>query len=163
MKRSAPAIAIALLVLGCGPGAEEPPPPASTSGAVVVVEVQTNAPATPLPAHTLWVGRYECAQGVTGLALTLDVDASGAATAVFDFGAVPENPTVPSGRYLMRGSVDAAADGAAFVTLAPDRWIARPDGYVMVGLRGTIDAAGRTLLGNVEHPSCTRLALQRQQ
>jgi hypothetical protein len=149
------AVVVSLLA-ACG-GAPAPPPRAG----VVVVDlgVQTNPQSAVLPAHSLWSGRYECAQGVTALVLTLDVDSLGQAQAVFDFGATPENPTVPTGRYLLLGNV--RTDGA--ITLVPDRWIMQPPGYVMVGLTGTIEASARSMRGRIENTSCTVFALDRVQ
>jgi hypothetical protein len=138
-------------------------PPVGAPSGVVTVELgpQTNpAPAT-LPAHSLWNGRYICAQGITGLTLTLDVDASEHATAVFDFGAVPENPSVPTGRYLLAGYLERGGGGGVWLRLAPDRWITRPPGYEMVGLTARIDASARTMRGNVDYATCTVLELAR--
>ncbi len=152
---------LGLALIACG-GA--PPEPARGAGvAAIELGVQTNTPAAPLPAHTLWSGRYECAQGVTGLTLTLDVEPDGRAGAVFDFGPTPQNPTLPTGRYLVVGRADLAGDGGTLLTLAPDRWIAQPPGYVMVGLGAAIDPAGRSMQGHVDHPSCGALALTRVQ
>jgi hypothetical protein len=161
------AAAMVVLIVACG-SAPEPEAPASlpTSGGVVVVDVdvQRNPQPAALAAHTLWNGRYECAQGVTGLSLTLDLEAGGRASAVFAFGAPPENPTVPAGRYLMTGHFDPSPDGrVTFLSLVPDRWLAQPPGYEMVGLTASIDASARTMQGRIDHPSCTVLALQRVQ
>lgn len=154
------------VMAGCG-GAPDPEPttPAPSAG-VVMVEIapETNPRHAVLPAHTLWNGRYECAQGVTGLMLTLDLDGSGRASAVFDFGAAPENPTVPTGRYLMTGRFDPTPDGSGtYLTLVPDRWVLQPPGYVMVGLTAAIDASARSMQGRIDNPSCTVLALSRLQ
>ncbi len=153
-------IALALLLASCGGAPER----VERTTPVVVVETapQSNPVVTPLPAHTLWQGRYICAQGPTGLALTLDLG-GGRASAVFDFGALPENPTVPSGRYLVAGSALVHGDGVVDVALAPDRWIAQSPGYVMVGLVASIDPGGRVLRGRIENPDCTGVELFRVQ
>lgn len=160
-------IVLVMFALACGGSDPEPepaPPPATSSGgvAVVDVQVQSNPQPTALAAHTLWNGRYECAQGITGLSLTLDLFQGGTASAVFDFGPTPTNPTVPQGRYLMAGSyLEGSAQTS--IILGPDRWIAQPPGYVMVGLTANIDAAGRTLMGQIADPDCTVVSLVRVQ
>lgn len=167
MRGSSLLLFFACALLGCGaaPGPEPTTPPPSSGAGVAVVELdgRANAPAAALPAHSLWRGRYACAQGVTGLDLTLDLDGMGQAAAVFDFGPAPENPSVPSGRYLMRGRADPGALGTTHVTLLPDRWIAQPPGYVMVGLSATIEASVRAMQGRIDHPDCTVLSLSRVQ
>jgi hypothetical protein len=154
----------ALLLAGCGASAPPAETPRSSGVSVVELGVQTNAVPVPMPAHTLWNGRYECLQGVTGLSLTLDLERSGHASAVFDFGATAENPTVPTGRYLMTGHFDPSPDGrGTLLVLAPDRWIIQPAGYAMVGLTASIDASARTMQGRIDEPRCTVLALERVQ
>ncbi len=132
---------------------------------MVVVEStpQANPVAVPLPAHTLWRGRYLCLQGPTSLTLTLDLTGGGAASAVFDFGPLPENPAIPSGRYLVQGSAIQRPDGGLDVLLAPDRWIDQPTGYAMVGLTATIDPAARTLRGRIDQETCAGVELLRLQ
>ena len=153
---------LALLLLACG-GEPRASSSTTTSGVLAIVEVtSTNPQPAALAAHSLWNGRYECAQGITGLALTLDLEAGGRATAVFEFGPVPENPAIPSGRYLMAGTFFQSAEGTQ-LTLVPDRWIAQPPGYLMVGLEARIDAPARAMSGRVEHPTCTVLSLIRVQ
>jgi hypothetical protein len=153
-------IALALLLASCGAA----PSRTETTTSVVVVETApaSNPVVTAVPAHTLWQGRYVCAQGTTGLSLTLDL-AGGGASAVFDFGAIPENPTVPSGRYLVVGTALVRGDGGLDLALAPDRWIAQPPGYVMVGLVASIDPSAHVLRGRIDHPSCTGVELFRVQ
>lgn len=161
--RAAPALfASFAFVVACGSAPERVE---TTTTAVVVVEASPQASpiVTTLPAHTLWQGRYICAQGPTGLTLTLDLPADGRVSAVFDFGAVPENPTVPTGRYLVVGTVLHRGDGGLDLALVPDRWIAQPPGYEMVGLVAAIDPGGRVLRGRIDHPSCTGVELFRVQ
>jgi hypothetical protein len=157
------ALVLSLLLAACGGGQSDRYETTPTSVVVVETIQQTNPTVAPLPAHTLWQGRYLCAQGPTGLALTLDLSGDGRASAVFDFGAVPENPTVPTGRYLVLGSARPRGDGGLDLALAPDRWIAQPPGYVMVGLSAIIDAGARVLRGRIENPSCTGVELFRVQ
>jgi hypothetical protein len=140
-------------LLACGSA-----PVSATSVASVDPDPQQNTASSPLPAHSLWSGRYRCAQGVTGLTLTLDV-AGDRATAVFDFGAIPENPTVPTGRYLLDGVI--AIGSATALRLVPDRWIVQPSGYMMVGFSAEIDRSARTMRGTIEEPSCGALELTR--
>lgn len=114
----------------------------------------------PLPPHTVWTGRYECAQGVTSVQLTLDVEPDGRARAIFDFGPLADNPTVPSGSYRMRGTV-APLDSALDLWLKPDEWIDRPESYEMVGLHAGIDAARRGLRGRILNDYCDWLDAKR--
>ena len=92
-----------------------------------------------------WAGTYECAQGPTGVVLTLRGDVEGSLTATFRFSAVPENPDVPTGRYEMAGA--QYADGR--VVLVGTRWTSRPPDYVMVDFDGWTDAGGDALRGTV--------------
>jgi hypothetical protein len=57
-------------------------------------------------AREVWQGEYECAQGVTGLTLTLDIGQGGQVRGLFDFYPVAENPAVPHGCFQMSGSLD---------------------------------------------------------
>jgi hypothetical protein len=126
------------------------------------------APAVPLDArpkprshHTVWEGRYECAQGVTGLRLVLDTAADGATTGTFEFYAVSENPGVPHGSYRMRGKLAMVEAGSFALDLAPDAWIEQPPGYVMVGLSATSDRERRSLTGRITNASCGRVKVTR--
>lgn len=138
-------LALVLLLLGCGatPAAVEP----------VATPASNNANAT--YGTTRWVGRYECPQGVTGLTLEI-VTAPSGATATFRFYAVPENPGVPSGSFVMRGTVRGDV-----VELVPDHWIEQPTDYWMVGLVGSIDASGTTLRGRIRETECGAFELTR--
>ena len=50
-----------------------------------------------------WKGAYGCAQGVTGLTLTIEPEVDGVVSATYEFYAVPENPGVPNGSFRMNG------------------------------------------------------------
>jgi hypothetical protein len=103
-----------------------------------------------------WAGSYTCAQGPTDLSLTI-TRTGDRLVATFAFGPLPENPTVPSGAFLLHGSIDGDV-----VSLVPGDWLVRPAHYVAVGLVGELDERG--LAGVVETPlrGCTTFAVQRE-
>lgn len=111
-----------------------------------------------LPSESVWEGRYLCAQGSTGLTLTVRPVGGDVVTAIFAFGPTPENPDVPRGSYTMRGTLSA---GSHTVHLVPERWLAQPPGYVMVGMTGTFDVARGVMQGSIDHPSCGPFQLRR--
>lgn len=156
-------LGIALVLIGCGSARASVVTPTTPARVTVELGVQTNPRPAALPSHSLWRGRYVCGQGVTALTLTLDIGVGARATAVFDFGASPENPSVPSGRYLLVGTIESALDGSASVRLVPDRWIARPSGYEMVGLSAQIDPSARVMRGIIDYAGCGGLELSRAQ
>lgn len=119
--------------------------------------------ATPAAAQEIagtWRGIYTCAQGNTALTLTINRVGKDEVRALFHFQAAPDNPGVPSGCYELTGRV--AAPSGRF-TLTPSFWIAQPQGYMMVGLEGTIRADGMAMSGRVTDPSCTTFQLARRQ
>lgn len=113
------------------------------------------AQAEAAPLHSgVWSGVYQCAQGLTGARLSLSVGPDGAATGLFEFYAVKNNPTVPRGCFEMAGRVDA--DGR--LALAPGAWRLHPAGFVTVSLAGQ-QIAGNRLVGQVQGPGCSSFAL----
>jgi outer membrane protein OmpA-like peptidoglycan-associated protein len=122
------------------------------------------AMAQPAPADTRtvlgeWVGTYTCAQGLTGLTLTLSEATPGSAQALFHFYADPRNPRVPTGCFSMDGGYDPASGQ---LTLRGGHWLLRPAGYSVVAFEGRVDAEGRHFEGVVRGPSgCTTFALAR--
>jgi hypothetical protein len=111
------------------------------------------ATVAPLPARTVWSGRYECAQGVTAVLLTIDIEANGRARAIFDFGPLADNPAIPNGSFRLAGKA-TPADDAVDIWLRPEEWIDRPPGYEMVGIHVGIDATRRGLRGKMLNDSC---------
>jgi len=93
-----------------------------------------------------WVGTYTCAQGLTGLTLTIAEATPTSARALFHFYADPRNPRVPTGCFTMDGSYDPA-DG--HLRLTGQEWLLRPGGYQVVSFDGTVDAEGRRFEGTV--------------
>lgn len=89
------------------------------------------APARAGDLSGVWTGAYVCAQGETGLSLTIRAVGS-RLWAVFAFSAVPENPDVPSGAFEMTGRLIQGRS----VSLNAGEWLDWPAGYETVDLRG---------------------------
>jgi hypothetical protein len=104
-----------------------------------------------------WRGGYVCAQGPTALALSLEPRKDGTVAALFHFEAAPDNPEVPTGCFEMQGRINPATGELA---LAPQRWLLRPGGYVMVGLVGQVTPEG-VYAGRVRGPGCTEFRVER--
>ncbi|HEX3982724.1 MAG TPA: hypothetical protein VHX12_03430 [Acidisoma sp.] len=104
----------------------------------------------------VWRGAYQCAQGLTGVTLTLLLQPGGQAQGLFEFYPVTANPAVPEGCFEMSGVMDHDR-----LTLSPGPWRLQPPGYVTVGLTGReIDA--KRMIGTIEGPGCAGFALVRQ-
>ena len=149
---------LAVVWIGCFTG----PAPHTASAPATAAEPQRPATKRSIPRHSTWIGSYRCAQGVTALTLAIDAQSSGEALAVFEFGALVDNPDVPGGSYRMRGRIDMQQTGELRVRLAPERWITQPDGYEMVSLTATSDVAHRGLRGRIDHPACGELVVRRR-
>ena len=107
-----------------------------------------------------WRGTYTCAQGLTGLTLSITGDASGTAEAIFMFYAVPQNPDVPNGSFQMRGVY--GSNRSLVFTADESDWIENP-GYVTVDLNGTVSANLTTYSGDVSGASsCTTFSLTKE-
>lgn len=103
-----------------------------------------------------WDGTYECRQRTTGLSLTIST-AGDSVNATFSFYPVPQNPSVPSGTYVMSGSV---VDNV--LALVGVYWVEQPLGYSMVDL--SVPLPGQPvehLSGSVEHPACSTFSVNR--
>jgi hypothetical protein len=105
------------------------------------------------PLHSVWEGTYRCAQGLSAVRLTIEAHADGEAIAVYEFGSVPSNPTVPSGSFRLTGKLTGSAQHFEGDFEAAE-WIVHPPSYHMVGL--SIETRDpRTLTGTIRHPSCS--------
>ena len=116
------------------------------------------APAVGQDLGGTWRGAYQCAQGNTALALTIEPRKGGALGALFHFEAAADNPDVPTGCFEMEGRFDPATGQ---VELSPLRWLLRPKDYVMVGLVGRLTGPGNRIQGQVRGPGCTAFVLER--
>ncbi|WP_152012190.1 MULTISPECIES: hypothetical protein [unclassified Bosea (in: a-proteobacteria)] len=100
-----------------------------------------------------WQGTYTCAQGKTGLTLTIDRQEGSTFSGVFQFYPLRENITVPEGCFTVSGRIRS---GGAF-DIAGSAWIKRPAGYITVDLHGRVGQGGTNMSGTVETPGYGRL------
>jgi hypothetical protein len=96
-----------------------------------------------------WKGTYACAQGLSGLTLTIKpgktVDTTmHTLTATFAFYPVKGNPRAPSGSYSMKGYYFPGG-----IDLEPGRWISKPSVYGMDAIIAVPPAAGGKKLKGV--------------
>ncbi len=149
-------LAIALAAAGCAESNSatvvELPPPAQAE--LPAPSVTAPPPAARAAAPGLlgeWRGTYECAQGSTNLALRV-TRVSPEVAAVFEFS---HEGSGAAGAYELRGTAGASGE----VSLVPSRWLDRPPGYVMVGMRGTV--SGDVFRGRITEPSCAGFEVRR--
>ena len=129
------------------PTATEPAIPPSTPSPQVAI---------PPPSFAgTWLGSYTCAQGLTGLTLTIASTATGALSATFSFYSLPGNPSVPAGSFAMKGQA-----GRDSLSLTQDHWLQQPPRYAMVDLVGTLQ--GTTLSGIIFGGGCSTFTVERQ-
>jgi hypothetical protein len=107
-----------------------------------------------------WRGTYWCAQGVTGLTLSIKAVSEREVQAMFAFHAVAENPTVPSGAFEMSG---VTGKRPGHLALTPIAWTDRPIAFVMVSLEGDYDPISGEYRGNVGGPGCSHFVVRRDQ
>jgi hypothetical protein len=115
-------------------------------------------PISPAYWNGTWRGVYDCAQGVTGLDLTITVIESRRVTAIFSFYAVPQNPDVPSGEFVMTGEF---GPGPAHLLLHAGDWTKHPFFYVTVDLDGDFRLDPDEYHGKVLGPGCFVFRLRR--
>jgi hypothetical protein len=107
-----------------------------------------------------WSGSYTCVQGSTALHLSIKPEANGRFGALFRFGALPSNPSVPEGCFLMTGAFNPKTRR---LTLSPGRWLLQPYGFVTVGLDGVLNPSGSRFKGKVTGGTqCTTFDLSRR-
>jgi hypothetical protein len=105
-----------------------------------------------------WEGAYGCAQGVTGLTLTVEAPVDGQVSAIYKFYAAPENPGVPDGSFRMTGTYEEGK-----LALVGSEWIDRPPGYEMVDYESNADVGidPHHLFGTVLGPGCTLFTMDK--
>ncbi|MCP4563096.1 MAG: hypothetical protein GY873_33180 [Bosea sp.] len=100
-----------------------------------------------------WQGTYVCAQGKTGLTLTIDRQDGSRFSGVFQFYPLRENITVPEGCFTVSGRIR----GGGALDITGSKWIKRPAGYITVDLHGRVGQGGADLSGTVETPGYGKL------
>ena len=89
------------------------------------------------------MGTYKCGQGTTGLTLIISQNNNAPELdAEYKFYPITSNPNVPSGSYLMKGTINGQK-----INLTGSKWIKQPNGYVMVDIECTWDKSNKTLKG----------------
>ena len=150
------ALALLSLLVACGgevtvtevPPQPMPPPPPPAVTVQVVPAPQRGL----LNAGEDWIGRYQCAQGLTDLDLHIDAVNGDQVDATFIFA---HGPSSAAGSYKMRGTI--APDGN--VVLVPGPWVARPPNYVSVGMSGVVN--GTAFRGRIDNPTCGVFTVRR--
>jgi hypothetical protein len=164
-----------LALSACGTSASKAP---AIAPVPVTATPIAHVPASSSPAVTegvlgTWKGTYTCAQGLTGMTLTIaqsqgqsqseSQTSNGGINAVLDFYAVPSNPSVPSGSGTLQGTYTAGN-----LTLTWQAFTGTPPGgYVGIDLKGSLSGSGsaQTLSGSVTPLSggnaCTTFSLTR--
>ncbi|MCW5748624.1 MAG: hypothetical protein KIT36_20715 [Alphaproteobacteria bacterium] len=107
-----------------------------------------------------WQGKYDCAQGITGVTITIRQSADIGADGLFLFYAVPENPDVPSGCYRLKGRYDPASREVRLLS-DESQWLWQPPNYVTVNFIGRMEAFGTRMRGQVQGPGCSVFVLER--
>jgi hypothetical protein len=96
-----------------------------------------------------WDGSYVCAQGVTGLTLTIARQSGATFSGTFHFYPPPGNTVAKEGCFAVTGHFVTGRR----VFIGGSAWISRPAGYINVDLDGQIDAAAKTITGKVKVPA----------
>lgn len=106
-----------------------------------------------------WKGTYICGQGLTNLVLKITQRNAPNIGAVFKFSANPENPSVPSGSYRMKGTYN---NKTRKITLKATRWIKRPAPYITVNMAGYVSRSNTKMSGKILNSSCSTFSLKRR-
>ena len=101
-----------------------------------------------------WEGRYTANQGRTGVTITVkETTVDGYLTAgVFNFYAIPSNPSVPTGAYTLRGSFDNKTGEVVF---RGDEWISHPTNYHFITIFSQVDLAKKKITSGSNSYSMT--------
>jgi hypothetical protein len=107
-----------------------------------------------------WEGEYTCAQGNTGLTLTVMAPASGTLPTTFAFFPLAGNPSAKKGSYSMVGAISPAGQ----LVFKQQQWIDQPEGYAMVDLAVTspLTTDGTQLSGDVLMDNCKGFSVRKR-
>lgn len=112
-----------------------------------------------LPPRSVWRGTYICTQGLTAVTLRLEIRPNGEALAIYEFGPLAQNPSVPEGSFEMTGTVTPQGPNSFSGDLQPGAWLKHPANYVAVGL--TLEATGNEMAGSIASPNCRDFRVRR--
>ncbi len=104
------------------------------------------------PTPVVAVKKTEVKAKTTAPKTSFDIEAT------FHFYATSSNPSIPNGKYLMRGIFD---EKTRDLKLAGLSWMEQPKNYDMVPLSGKIGPSNKTFTGRIEFPSCKQFTLTR--
>jgi hypothetical protein len=132
-------------------------------GVLILATLGAHADDKSPPLIGAWVGTYTCPQGLTGLTLSINVQAGDTFSGYFHFYPPVSNARAREGCYGVAGRIDAERR----ITIVAGRWITQPDGYVTVDLDGRMDQVAQAIVGSVIVPSpvgaqCTTFDLKAQ-
>lgn len=136
--------AVAVTTSGCGD---------QVSGSAIAAEASDLSTGSPDLADIAgeWTGTYTCAQGDTGLTLTIE----DTGRTEFEFYPLGSDSKAQPGRFEMEATVEGDR-----VEFEPVRWIHQPAGYLMVDLVAT-EVEDDTLRGRVTGSGCSTFRVHR--
>ena len=107
----------------------------------------------------VWMGTYICAQGETGVRLTLNSINGSSFDGIFDFFPICSNyeKNVEVGKYYVIGSIDDNGN----VRIWGRQWIWHPLDWFMVDLTGKL--IDDTIEGNIDQQSCGNFKIIKQE
>lgn len=118
-----------------------------------------SGPALAGPADGIFKGKYTCAQGETGVVLSIVTNARNRVRVIFSFYDLDGNGSVPTGIYDLDGTYKAST--RTVTTRDEGRWIAQPSGYVTTGFTARLNSDGSRLAGNLHLSSCSSIVAGR--
>ncbi len=125
---------------------------ATTTETTTAAETETETTTDDLRTYneltSTYSGTYVATQGLTGLDFSVfGSDEEGVIQALFSFHEDPANPGVPTGSYLMEGTVDEekTTDDIVAVDFKGSKWEKKPDSYHIIEFKGIFDLKNGTL------------------
>ncbi len=111
------------------------------------------------PLDGVWMGTYQCAQGETGIRLTLTAITDSTFDGIYDFFPICSNyaKDVEVGKYYVTGNNDRYRN----IKIFGRQWIWRPLDWFMVDLSGKL--FGDKIEGNIVQQSCGNFKIIKQE
>jgi|GEM_PF-3552906 FOG: TPR repeat len=136
-----------------------PIPQASISSLPVKAETANGPTSTYGNVSGTWIGKYYCAQGITGLTLKLSQTGNDI-QGQFAFYPLPENPTFPPGSAIYKGIYN---NDTGEMSLWGAYWVNQPGPtWVMIPFSGNFDQNRLSFSGKIQFPTCGTIELRKQ-